>query len=74
METLRKPGTGIHKHGRGYLTAELIFNLFQENQDGKHLGKKGEIGQHPLYKSTNSHFRLKDTEPCVIHLQTQVPP
>lgn len=54
--------------------AELIFNLFQENQDGKHLGKKGEIGQHPLYKSTNSHFRLKDTEPYVIHLQTQVPP
>lgn len=40
----------------------------------KHLGKKGETGQRSLYESTNSHFRLEDTEPCAIHLQTQVPP
>ena len=40
----------------------------------KHLGKKREKGQHSLYKSTNSHFSLKDTESYVIHLQTQVPP
>lgn len=69
--------------------AELIFNLFQENQDGKHLGKKEKQGKSPmnLQRATSdlkilSHMQsnFANTGPatgptlaCVLENRGQVP-